>query len=75
MKKSTEIDMLKHRLAMSKEDIRVIRAFIYAQGLYRIFQKATPMAEECWTHLNNIEIACDLSDNEPLKWKPTRLSE
>tara|TARA_R110000823_G_C15488618_1_gene451669 strand:- start:43 stop:270 length:228 start_codon:yes stop_codon:yes gene_type:complete len=68
MKKSTEIAMLKHRLAMAKDDIKVIRAFIYEQGLYKIFQKPTPMDDECWTHLNNIEIACDLNSEESLGW-------
>jgi hypothetical protein len=61
---------LKHRLAMIEDDLKVIRAFIYEQGLNETFQKPTPMADECWTHLNNIEIACDLSSEECLSWKP-----
>jgi hypothetical protein len=60
---------LKHRLAMIEDDLKVIRAFIYEQGLNETFQKPTPMADECWTHLNNIEIACDLSSEECLSWK------
>jgi hypothetical protein len=28
------------------------------------------MADECWTHLNNIEIACDLSNTESYWWTP-----
>jgi hypothetical protein len=60
---------LKHRLAMIEDDLKVIRAFIYEQGLNETFQKPTPMADECWTHLNNIEIACDLSNEECLSWK------
>jgi hypothetical protein len=59
---------LKHRLAMVEDDLRVIRAFIYEQGLSETFQKPTPMTDECWTHLNNIEIACDLSSEESLNW-------
>ena len=61
---------LKHRLAMIEDDLKVIRAFIYEQGLNETFQKPTPMADECWVHLNNIEIACDLSSEECLSWKP-----
>jgi hypothetical protein len=64
-----EVEQLKHRLAMIEDDLKVIRAFIYEQGLNETFQKPTPMADECWTHLNNIEIACDLSSNESLEWK------
>jgi len=60
---------LKHRLAMIEDDLKVIRAFIYEQELNVTFQKPTPMADECWTHLNNIEIACDLSSEECLSWK------
>ena len=60
---------LKHRLAMIEDDLKVIRAFIYEQELNETFQKPTPMADECLTHLNNIEIACDLSSNECLSWK------
>jgi hypothetical protein len=64
-----EAKELKHRLAMIEDDLKVIRAFIYEQGLNETFQKPTPMADECWTHLNNIEIACDLSSEECLSWK------
>lgn len=64
----TEVEQLKHRLAMAEDDLRVIRAFIYEQGLSETFQKPTPMTDECWTHLNNIEIACDLSSEESLNW-------
>ena len=64
-----EAEQLKHRLAMIEDDLKVIRAFIYEQGLNETFQKPTPMADECWTHLNNMEIACDLSSDESLTWK------
>jgi hypothetical protein len=60
-----EVEQLKHRLAMIEDDLKVIRAFIYKQGLDETFQ----MADECWTHLNNMEIACDLSSDESLTWK------
>ena len=64
-----EVEQLKHRLAMIEDDLKVIRAFIYEQELNETFQKPTPMADECWTHLNNMEIACDLSSDESLTWK------
>jgi len=68
-----EVEQLKHRLAMVEDDLRVIRAFIYRQELNETFQKPTEMADECWTHLNNIEIACDLTSDESLTW--TKFSE
>lgn len=65
---NTEAEELKHRLEMIADDLKVIRAFIYKQGLDETFQKPTPMADECWTHLNNIEIACDVNSEESLDW-------
>ena len=67
--KMTEVEQLKHRIAMIEDDLKVIRAFVYEQGLSETFQKPTSMADECWTHLNNIEIACDLGSEESLNWK------
>jgi hypothetical protein len=64
----TEVEQLQHRLRMVEDDMKVIREFIYANGLSETFQKPTPMADECWTHLNNINIACDLTSEESLTW-------
>ena len=64
-----EVEQLKHRIAMIEDDLKVIRSFIHDNGLSAKFETQTPMADECWTHLNNIEIACDLSSNESLEWK------
>ena len=66
----TETEQLKHRLAMVKDDLDVIRRFIYQSGLSKQFEQPTEMADECWTHLNNIEIACDLSTPESYLWTP-----
>jgi hypothetical protein len=66
----TEVKQLKHRLAMVQDDLKVIRAFLQSEYLTKYFEKQTPMADKCWTHLNNIDIACDLSSNEALNWKP-----
>jgi hypothetical protein len=65
---NNEVDELKHRLEMIADDMKVIRAFIYENGLGEVFQKPTGMADECWTHLNNIDIACDLDSAEALDW-------
>ena len=64
----TPTEEMQHRMAMILDDMKVIRAFINEQGLDKVFQKPTSMADECWTHLNNIEIACDIDDNECLTW-------
>ena len=66
---NNETEELKHRLAMIIDDIKVIRAFIYENDLDEVFQKPTGMADECWTHLNNIDIACDLDSDESLQWE------
>lgn len=45
---------LKHRLNVISEDERALRKFV--------------IHDEVTTHLNNIEIACDLNDSESLNW-------
>ena len=66
---------IQHRLKMIEDDMKVIREFIYANGLSETFQKPTPMSDECWTHLNNIEIACDLTSEESLAWSLFKFKE
>lgn len=63
-----KIQQLEHRLAMVLDDIRVIRQHVYKQDIAESFEKPTGMADECWTHFNNIEIACDLNSTESLSW-------
>ncbi len=65
----TEIEQLKHRIAMVKDDLDIIRKFIYSEQLDRAFERQSETSDECWTNLNNIEIACDLSTDESLSWK------
>ena len=54
---------------MVNDDLKVLRDFIYKQGLSEVFQKPTEHAGEGWAHLNNMEIACDLESDECLAWK------
>lgn len=61
--------MESHRLKMILDDMKVIRAFIHENGLNEVFKKPTACADECWAHLNNIEIACDEQSDESLTWK------
>lgn len=65
----TKVQQLEHRLAMIQDDLNVIRAFIYREGLIDTFRKSTDECDEAITHLNNIEIACDLNSDESLSWK------
>ncbi len=65
-----ETQQLKHRLAMVLDDMHAIRKLIEEHGLTESL-----MADYCWTHFNNIEIACDLNSNESLNWKPFLKSE
>jgi hypothetical protein len=67
--KITETEQLKHRLAMVKDDLDVIRSFIYSKQLDKAFERQSETSDECWHNLNNIEIACDLSTDESLSWK------
>ena len=60
---------LEHRIRMIQDDLKVIVKFIKDNNLDEQFLKPTLYADHCWTHINNIEIACDLSDNESINWK------
>jgi hypothetical protein len=63
----TKEQELQHRLAMVADDLRVFRKFLDKQGFD--LTKPTTHADMACTHLNNMEIACDLSDNECLNWE------
>lgn len=66
----TPKQQLEHRLLMIADDMKVIRNFIQKHNLDDAFKQPTKEADECWTHLNNIDVACDLSDDASLFWKP-----
>ncbi len=51
------VQQLEHRLAMVLEDIKMLRR-------YNFVSQEGAAQEMC----NNIEIACDLKDNESLRW-------
>lgn len=60
---------LEHRLKMVADDLKVIKRFIRNNGLSDVFEtKNTATSDNAWTNLNNIEIACDLKDDESLSW-------
>jgi len=65
---SLEIEQIKHRLTMISEDEKQIRKFINANKLSKAFEEPTEVSDEAWHLLNNIEIACDLSNDESLDW-------
>ena len=66
--KMSELEQLKHRLAMVKDDLDIIRKFIHDEQLEKHFERQSETSDECWHNLNNIEIACDLSSEESLNW-------
>jgi len=70
-----EVESLKHRLSMVKEDLDIIRKFIYQEELNKHFERQSETSDECWTNLNNIEIACDLTSDESLGWKSYKTNE
>jgi hypothetical protein len=64
-----ETNQFEHRLAMIQDDIKAIREFIYANNLRDKFYLPSAQCDEAITHLNNIEIACDITSDESLSWK------
>ena len=65
----TKEQQLEHRLAMVVDDLKVIRKFIAEQGLTGEFQMPSSTSDEAFINLNNIEIACDLTNDECLSWQ------
>lgn len=65
----TNEQKLEQRLLMIAEDLKVIKGFIQKLNLTETFEQPTDEADECWVHISNIEIACNLSTDESLSWK------
>jgi hypothetical protein len=65
----TREQQLEHRLAMIQDDLNKVREFISEHELGELFYKPSKYADWGWTHLNNIEIACDINTDESLTWK------
>lgn len=55
--KMTELEQIKHRLAMVKDDLDIIRKFIHDE---QIGKHLSETSDECWHNLNNIEVALRL---------------
>lgn len=73
-KKMTREEELTHRIRMIEDDMNALCQFIYSKNLMETFTSSpTPYCDEAWTHINNIAIACNLSDDESLNW--TRFSK
>lgn len=64
------VQSLEHRLARIAEDIAALRDYIEAKGLDDMFSDRTPHSDEARKHLQNIEMASDLSDDGVLSWTP-----
>jgi len=66
---------LKHRLACIADDIEIIDRHIASYKKSRKWFKqpslnadGTIYADQAWHNVTNIQIACDLNDDEPLEW-------
>ncbi len=60
---------LEHRLNMIMDDLEVIKQFIYDQKLDEHFRLNTRLGgDPAWANISNIEIACDLNDDNSLSW-------
>lgn len=63
------VQQLRHRLAMIKEDLEILKQIIKERGWEDAFDEWTNVTGgPTMTVINNIDIACDLSDDESLSW-------
>jgi len=65
----TKLQQLHHRFEMINDDLEKLREFISENGLGEKFYERSKCCDNAWTHINNIEIACDLNNDESLSWK------
>lgn len=68
----TELEQLKHRLEMIKEDINVIINTINNNPCLKgaLEHEKTPYHDSLMDSINNIDIASNLNNDESLTWKP-----
>jgi len=64
---------LRHRLSCISDDIEIIDRHIQNNCNKRFKRPSrnkdgSIYADEAWHNISNIEIACDLNDDEPLHW-------
>ena len=71
---------LRHRLACISDDIEIIDRHIQKNCNKRfkrpsLNKDGSIYAEQAWHNISNIEIACDLNDDEPLHWGSKVMAE
>lgn len=54
---------------MVLDDIKALVEFIDESRLMEALDKPSKQTDSAWTHISNIEIACDLNDDACLGWK------
>ena len=69
-----------HRLAMIEQDIKIVARHIELncnESFTRrsINEDGSVFADEAWHNISNIEIACDLENNEPFTWGGLNLTQ
>lgn len=68
---STLKNNYQHRFAMIQDELKALKEFIHSSSeLQSKFGEPSSYSDMALTHLNNIEIACNLEDSECLRWKP-----
>jgi hypothetical protein len=65
----TNEQKLEHRLAMVLDDVKALVEFLDEHRLMEALDKPTKYGDSAWTHISNIEIACDLNDEASIDWK------
>ena len=71
---------LRHRLACIADDIKIIDRHIQ-NNCNKKFKRpslnkdGSIYADQAWHNISNIEIACDLNDDEPLHWGSKVMAE
>jgi hypothetical protein len=71
-KKSGELNytqQLEHRIKMIEDDLNKFVDFINQENMTDSLDRPTECCGSALTHLDNMKIACDLSDDQSLSWE------
>jgi hypothetical protein len=73
---------LRHRLACIADDIKIIDRHIASYKKSRKWFKQPSLnadgsvyADQAWCNVTNVQIACDLTDDEPMEWGSKVMAE
>ena len=61
-------EQLEHRIAILEKEVSRLIEYIDDNRLMESLDKPTKYSKSAWTHVLNMEVACDLENKDSLYW-------